>query len=166
MEENNITVKIANGKFSYRVGAIIIDSNKVLLVKNFKEPFYYTVGGRIKFGETTEEAVLRESLEETGIPLEIDRLLFIQENFFIMESNKGKFHELVLYYLMKANEKIKEINKKVFSEEYDNAILDWYKIENLDKIIVYPDFLKTELFELSQNIKHFITKDGKTEECK
>ena len=32
-------------------------------------------------GETAEEAVRREVLEETGLPYEIDRLAFVHENF-------------------------------------------------------------------------------------
>ena len=166
MKKNDVSSQASEGKFNYRVGAIIMDSEKILMATNSGSNHYYTVGGRVKFGETAEEAVLRESFEETDVQLEIDKLVFIQENFFIMESSKEKFHEIVFYYLMKDNKKIKETNKKVFKEEYDNVILDWYTIGNLDKMIIYPDFLKTELLKLSQNIKHFITKDGKTKEDK
>ncbi|QHQ63847.1 NUDIX domain-containing protein [Anaerocolumna sedimenticola] len=44
-------------------------------------PCYYTVGGAVKIKETSEEAVIREVYEETGVNFEIDRLVFIQERF-------------------------------------------------------------------------------------
>ena len=52
------------------------------MVENDLFDHMYSVGGRIKFGETAEEAVVREVFEETGIQMEIDRLGFVYENFF------------------------------------------------------------------------------------
>ena len=49
---------------------------------NENRVFYYSVGGRVKFGESLEKAVLREVKEETGIEAEIDRMAFVHENFF------------------------------------------------------------------------------------
>lgn len=34
--------------------------NKLLMVKNEKQDYMYSVGGRVKFGETSKEAVERE----------------------------------------------------------------------------------------------------------
>ena len=67
MEKLDLTFKTEEGKFNYRVGAIIIKDNKILMVKNESAPYYYSVGGRVKLNETSEEAVLRETFEETGI---------------------------------------------------------------------------------------------------
>lgn len=47
-----------------------------------KRNYLYSVGGRIKFGETAQEAVVREVPEETGVKMEIDRLGFVHENYF------------------------------------------------------------------------------------
>ena len=46
------------------------------MMENDKDPFLYSVGGRVKFGETAQEAIVREVLEETGTQMEIDRLGF------------------------------------------------------------------------------------------
>lgn len=48
------------GKFNYRVGAIIIHDNKLLMVKNKKAPYFYSVGGGVKLHESAEHAVVRE----------------------------------------------------------------------------------------------------------
>ena len=45
------------------------------MVGNQKDDYLYSVGGRIKFGESAEEAVVREVLEETGVRLDIPRFL-------------------------------------------------------------------------------------------
>lgn len=61
-------------------------------------------------GETAEEAVAREVIEETGIQYEIDRLVFLHENFFHGNgSTEGlNCHEVALYFLMrpKGNQKL------------------------------------------------------------
>lgn len=68
--------------FRYRVGAIILEENSVLVATNDACDFYYSIGGGVHLGENAEEAVRREVLEETGLPYEIDRLAFVHENFF------------------------------------------------------------------------------------
>ena len=113
MGAKDITVNIADGMFNYRVGAIIIDSGEILMVKNSGASFYYTVGGRIRFGESAHGAVLREAFEETQIQLEIDRLAYIHENFFIMDSDGETYHEVCLFFLMKPNSKLREMKNSV-----------------------------------------------------
>ena len=79
------TFQTEQGKFNYRVGVIIHSGRKVLMARNPNEEraFYYSVGGRVRFGESMEEAALRELKEETGIDCELDRLAAIHENFFM-----------------------------------------------------------------------------------
>ena len=62
----DITVPVAEGFVNVRVGAIIIKDGSVLMVRNSGAEYCYSVGGRIQFGESAEEAVRREVLEETG----------------------------------------------------------------------------------------------------
>lgn len=68
--------------FRYRVGAIILEENSVLMATNDACDFCYSIGGGVHLDESAEEAVRREVLEETGLPYEIDRLAFVHENFF------------------------------------------------------------------------------------
>lgn len=60
------------------VDAIILIDRKLVLVRRGNEPFkgkYALPGGFVEFGETTEQAVEREVLEETGLQTEVSRLL-------------------------------------------------------------------------------------------
>jgi mutator protein MutT len=52
------------------VGAIAIDDGRLLLVRRGNEPGrgrWSVPGGRVEAGETLQEAVVRELLEETGV---------------------------------------------------------------------------------------------------
>ena len=93
-----------DGILNIRVGAIIMKDGKILMVGNERSNYLYSVGGRIKFGETAEEAVVREVLEETGVKLEVDRLGFVHENYFYGDAptNLGKLiYEISFYFYMK-----------------------------------------------------------------
>ena len=48
----DLTFNTLDGKFNYRVGAIIIHDNKLLVVKNRKATYFYSVGGRVNYNET------------------------------------------------------------------------------------------------------------------
>ena len=156
----DVTLKTTEGIFNYRVGTIIIDSDNILMVKNENSPFYYSVGGRVKFGETAKEAVLREVFEETQIRFEIDRLAFIHENFFIAENEP--YHEIAFFYLMKQNNRVSEIKNKF--KEYDTEeTLYWLPINNLENLRLYPEFFKTELKSMSHDVKNFVTRNEITD---
>ena len=77
----DMCVACDDGILNVRAGAIIMKDGKLLMVGNDRD-YLYSVGGRVKFGETAEEAVVREVLEETGVQMEIDRLGFVHENYF------------------------------------------------------------------------------------
>ena len=162
MGAKDITVNVADGMFNYRVGAIIIDSGEILMVKNSGSSFYYTIGGRIQFGESAQDAILRESFEETGLYLEIDRLAYIHENFFTMDSDGEKYHEVCLFFLMKPNSGLREMSHSSFKEDYGDVTYQWLPINNLDGIHMYPGFFKTELSKPSGGTRYFITKDDLT----
>ena len=150
-----------NGKFNFRVGAIIADGRKVLMARNpnEKRKFYYSVGGRVKFGEALTDAVLREVFEETNIKCEIERLACIHENFFTCDDGVP-FHEISVFFLIKPNEKILQINNGHKTDQGpSNEYLEWIDLDNCDNITIYPEFYKTWNFTEDMGIRHFITKD-------
>jgi ADP-ribose pyrophosphatase YjhB (NUDIX family) len=165
MEEKDISIKTPAGRFNYRVGAIIMKDDKILMVKNSNSPYYYSVGGRVKFGESSQKAILREVFEETQTNFEIDRLAFIHENFFVWEIENEPFHEISLFFLMKPNKAIDEIKCNTFGENLGEESLHWLPVSELEEIHLYPDFFKTDLKCLPRVVMHYITKDGKTFRC-
>lgn len=50
---SDCTVEIDEGFINVRVGAIIMKDGKFLMAGNDKDDFLYSVGGRVKYGETS-----------------------------------------------------------------------------------------------------------------
>lgn len=75
--------KVKNVKVVYIL--LFNESGKqVLMVKNKgSHGSYYTLpGGRVEKGETLKEAAIRETKEETGLDVEIDGIISVNEAFF------------------------------------------------------------------------------------
>lgn len=56
------------------VGAVVMDGDRVLLIKRGHAPLkgqWSLPGGGVEIGETLEEAIAREVLEETGLTVEV-----------------------------------------------------------------------------------------------
>jgi ADP-ribose pyrophosphatase YjhB (NUDIX family) len=156
VEEQDLAFKTNQGCFTYRVAAIIIKDYKLLMVKHEDYPCYYAVGGKVRINETSEEAVIREVYEETGIEFQIDRLSFIQERFFEMA---GKHHhEIIFYFLMKENAKI-DLSNRSFTDQGPKESLNWLPIEGLDETYIIPEFFKTKLLDNIVGIEHIVSKE-------
>lgn len=144
--------------FRYRAAAIIIEDGCVLFAGNEKDDYFYSIGGGVHMGETAEDAVRREVLEETGVAYEIDRLAFIHENFFSESSGSLSgldCHEIAFYFLMKSRG-TKELNSRSFTQGVRET-MHWIPIADLSKHRAYPLFLRDKLGNLSSNIEHIVT---------
>jgi 8-oxo-dGTP pyrophosphatase MutT (NUDIX family) len=155
----DLCVRFDGGVLNVRAGAIILKDGKVLMVGNDRTDYLYSVGGRIKFGESAEEAVVREVFEETGVKMEIDRLGFIHENFFVSHDpgSEGKtVHEITLYFYMKTPEDF-EPKGESFTEYESRENLTWVSPES--EVKLYPEFFRSELVSPTETVKHFVTDD-------
>ena len=70
-------------KLRVRVCGICIENDEILLVNhqslNEGNDFWGPPGGGMDFGQTAEENLKREFLEETGLTIEIGKFLFVHE---------------------------------------------------------------------------------------
>ncbi len=156
---NDLCLKTEGGILNIRVGAIIMRDDEFLMVENDLFDHLYSVGGRIKFGETAEEAVVREVYEETGVKMKVDRLGFVHEVFFPGDSvvKRGKIvHEFSFFFYMKVPENFEPVCNS-FTEDGLKERLVWIKADHPKTY--YPEFFKTELKNPSREIKHFVTRE-------
>lgn len=147
------------GWFHYRVGAIIIEGDCVLMASNELASYYYSVGGGVHLHETAEDAVKREVLEETGLIYEIDHLAFIHENFFKDDTVAlgVPCHEIAFYYLMKSRG-----TKNLNSNSYTKGVkenMNWLPIENLSQYKIFPTFFRERLRNIPSYPENIITLD-------
>ena len=63
-----------------RVGAVVIDKDKIILLKREKDDRTYWVfpGGGVDEGENRKEALVRECKEELGLDVEVGEMIFRQ----------------------------------------------------------------------------------------
>ncbi|WP_075720325.1 NUDIX hydrolase [Roseburia sp. 499] len=163
MTKEDCCFTCGNQWFRYRAAAVIIEDGCVLFVKNENEAddYYYSVGGGVHLGEKAEDAVLREVFEETGVPYEIDRLLFLHENFFTGSGSLAGYecHEIAFYYLMKSRG-TKELKSDSYTTNSMGTFkenMHWLPICELKKYKAFPSFFAEELLDIPETVKHIVT---------
>lgn len=117
---------------------LIIEDDKIVLIKKVGGPYNGKLdlpGGTIEWGETPEEALIRELNEEVGIEV-INYELFDANSIVFEWIHKGeleKGHHLGIFYkiLDYKNELLENIN---IDEKNDDSLgAKFYDIENLKK---------------------------------
>lgn len=148
-----------NGIFNFRVGAIIQNEDKVLMVKTPGQNHYYSVGGRVRLNENLEDAVIREVYEETNVKISHEdiSLVYVHENFFMVEYKR--YHEISMFFRVKPNaELLKVENGHLTVDGPKGEYLQWVDVKNESEYIVYPEFYRTMSAE-SNTVEHIVTVD-------
>lgn len=84
------------------VGAIIIEQDRVLLVKRGHPPLageWSIPGGVLEVGETLREAAVREASEETGLTVEPSELLGVYDRILRDADERTLYHYVLIDFL-------------------------------------------------------------------
>ncbi len=150
----DITFETDEGRFNYRVCAVLLDEERILAMHDERSPYWYLPGGRVRMGERAEDAVLREVREELGIEARILRPLWLSQSFFNEDVAHVDYHELCLYFLVDASATDLLTRGDRFRGPELRHVHDfeWLPFERLKDEYFYPLFLKTEIFHLPEQL--------------
>ena len=160
---SHIRVDVNDTIFKVRVCGIVEHNNKYLLVNMGVGPYWCAPGGHVEWFENSENAVVREVEEETGMEVEISNLFLVHENFYHNAHNR-KFHELAFYYLLHIKAGAKAIGDQVI-EEFEKGKKDvlsfkWFTREEISNLEVKPTILKEFIVNNKLNaLSHIIKRD-------
>lgn len=148
-----------NSTFIFKTVGVIIHQGKILLHHAENSPYWSIPGGKVELQETTKEAVVREIWEETQTKSKVVRLIYVVENFF--DFQKEKVHEINFFYLLRLPKNAKILKQKQFEswEGKEKLIFVWHDLDQLNKIKLYPKFLRSKLKKLPKTFEHIIWQD-------
>ncbi len=91
------------------IGGVVIDQGRTLLIRRGNEPLlgeWSIPGGTREIGETLEEGVARELLEETGIEVRVLELIEVFDRIYLedgaavaQDKQRPRFHYVIADYL-------------------------------------------------------------------
>lgn len=146
----DVSFKTTEGRFNYRVCAMMIDNGRILAMHDERSPYYYLPGGRVEMNESAEHAVIREVQEELNITPKIIRPLWLNQAFFTEDVDKQNYHELCVYFLMDISDTdiFSKGTRFTLQERHHMHDFEWLEFERLKTEYFYPLFLKSEIFNL------------------
>jgi 8-oxo-dGTP diphosphatase len=89
------------------VGAVVIDGSKVLLIRRGQEPLkgeWSLPGGALELGETLQQAIVREVLEETGLVVVPAGIVEVVDRITKDEGSAAiRYHYVLIDYLCRVS---------------------------------------------------------------
>ncbi|MEE1117175.1 NUDIX hydrolase [Methanosphaera sp.] len=119
------------------VDTIIIEDNKVILIKRLNNPFkdhWAIPGGFVEYGEKVEDAAVREAKEETGLDIELTKLVGVYSD----PDRDPRGHTVTVAFLSK----IIGGTLKSDSDAKDAKFIDISELKNMKLAFDHNEILK------------------------
>lgn len=120
------------------VGAIIIEGDRVLLVKRAHPPIqgqWSIPGGVLEVGEMVREAAVREAREETGLLVEPGELLGVYDRILRDPEQRVQYHYVLIDFLCRP------VGGELLAAS-DAAEVRWFRREELLSLQLAEDTLE------------------------
>jgi len=132
-------MKIKSPKLT--VDGIVIENKRILIIKRKNQPFkgkWALPGGFVEYGEKTEEAVIREVFEETGLKTKIKNLVGVYSD----PNRDPRGHTISVVYLL-------DIYKGNIQSGDDASEARFFNLKNLPSLSfdhdrILKNFLRSE----------------------
>ncbi len=149
-------------RFNYRVAGVLLHAGRILLTQVEGYDWWFLPGGRVELGEAAADALLREIHEELAVIAYVERLLWIAESFFIGEITGTTQHELGLYFLidLPSGSPLYAATGPFFGDDAGvRLIFQWHELATLDRVPLYPVFLREGLQSPPAFVTHIIDRE-------
>ncbi len=128
--------------YSCRAGGILVHKGRVLLQKPVDDPAYAVPGGQVQLGETWEEVLVREYVEETGLKIRVIAPATFGELFFTWGKRLAHQHCAYFFVELAEPDAVADVDSFHGVEEMeDNRFpmgFHWIPVEELPQKLVYP----------------------------
>lgn len=129
-------MEIKKKKYVGCYGIVINDKNETLLIKKAGGAYKGKLdlpGGGIEYGESPEETLKREFIEEVGVGIEEFNLFTVKTNYQIWSEQDYKENLQHIAIIYKVKIKNNDLNKiKVTADGCDSLGANWYDINKLN----------------------------------
>jgi len=115
----DIRFNVKNNIFKCRVVALINKEDKILVEVKKNKKYYTLPGGKLKIGEKSKKAIIREIKEEIQEETIFVKNLGVVEHFY--ESDNKKYHEILFLIQLKFKNQ-NCYNKNIFLNKEDKDI--------------------------------------------
>lgn len=156
----DVKIKTDDLKFKFRVSAIAINEEK-LLVNKYGEDSYCLPGGYVAIGETSEEAMIRELKEETGLDFKTTKFAGVIENFFTNIRNQ-KTHGIDFYYYVDLKEDSYDSLDMNYQESEETGGIkheySWIPLSDIYEYNILPNIIREDIKNNSDIFHHVLNK--------
>lgn len=117
------------------VGAIVIEGDRVLLVKRAHPPIqgqWSIPGGVLELGELVREAAVREAREETGLIVEPGELLGVYDRILRDVEKRVQYHYVLIDFLCR------RVGGELLAAS-DAAEVQWFRRDELPALQLAED---------------------------
>jgi 8-oxo-dGTP diphosphatase len=119
------------------VGAVILDGDRVLLIKRGQEPLkgeWSLPGGAVESGETLDAALAREVREETCLDVVVGPVVDVLDSIRRDAEGRAEYHYIIIDYACR----VRPGATSVAACGSDAADVDWVSVADLERYRVTP----------------------------
>ena len=119
------------------VGAVILDSDRVLLVRRGQEPLkgqWSLPGGVVEIGETLESALAREVREETSLDVVVGAVVEVLDSIRRDADGRAEYHFVIIDYACR----VRSRTPSIATRGTDADEVRWVAVGELEQYGVTP----------------------------
>jgi mutator protein MutT len=135
------------------IGAVILIKGKILLEKRKNNPGkgkWSIPGGLVDLGESVEQTVVREVMEETGLEVENPQLIDVVDNITSDANRRIKYHFVIVDYLVK----VKNGEPVASSDAEELRWVAFDEVEKYDLTKTFREFFERNKQKLARTSSH------------